>query len=115
MCKVAQHPFLCNNLQDLLRGNTKLFHRVSKISPRPRSLKVTLLFTSYMSTYLIPECDRGQWGPGCSQSCNSLCLSGSCDHVTGQCRKGCEPGYQEPNCTEGERCCKNQIVEPPMI
>lgn len=46
-------------------------------------------------------CTTGFYGEKCSSICG-YCLNNSvCDHVTGVCEQGCEPGYQGENCTEG--------------
>lgn len=41
------------------------------------------------------------YGENCSRKCG-YCLDGKiCHHINGRCEQGCNPGYIDPFCTEG--------------
>lgn len=63
-----------------------------KIKQRP--LPLFIYFSSL-------ECLPGNFGQQCNNSCGHCFNQSACHHVTGICAKGCEPGYQSSNCTEG--------------
>lgn len=48
------------------------------------------------------ECSAGYYGENCSVSCGHCLNKTACDHITGICIQGCEPGYQAVNCTQGK-------------
>lgn len=48
------------------------------------------------------ECIEGYYGEECGSICGYCLDNTTCHHVTGSCDKGCQPGYQEPNCTLGD-------------
>ncbi|BFZ21511.1 hypothetical protein BsWGS_24549 [Bradybaena similaris] len=63
------------------------------------------------------ECSVGMFGKGCNTSCSSTCVPSddanktSCQHISGDCLKGCITGYIGPHCEEvceagkfGENC-----------
>lgn len=50
------------------------------------------------------ECTEGWYGVNCSQTCSRHCRdSTKCNHVTGQCEKGCDTGWTGSLCTKGKR------------
>lgn len=40
-------------------------------------------------------CEAGKYGKACSKSCGACLNSIDCDHITGSCELGCEPGWQK--------------------
>lgn len=52
--------------------------------------------------FFLTECIEGWHGTNCSQQCVGHCRDGaSCNHVTGQCDKGCAAGWTGLQCTKG--------------
>lgn len=49
----------------------------------------------------ILECKEGWFGANCSQKCVGHCKDGFCNHVTGHCDTGCDPGWTGSNCDKG--------------
>lgn len=47
------------------------------------------------------ECIAGYFGDDCERICGYCLDNTTCHHVTGSCSIGCQPGYQELNCTKG--------------
>ncbi|XP_065938256.1 receptor-type tyrosine-protein phosphatase alpha-like isoform X2 [Magallana gigas] len=41
------------------------------------------------------ECKAGKYGNSCSESCGACLHSTGCNHITGDCKLGCEPGWQK--------------------
>lgn len=52
--------------------------------------------------FISLECPAGLYGEHCSNNCGNCLNNTNCHHVNGTCSEGCEPGYQEHNCTEGK-------------
>lgn len=46
-------------------------------------------------------CTAGYYGEHCISICGHCLNNSACDHITGVCEQGCEPGYQGEICTEG--------------
>lgn len=57
----------------------------------------------FIDISLFPEaCETGKYGKGCSQNCGACLNSTVCNHITGYCGLGCEPGWQKTDtCTTG--------------
>lgn len=51
--------------------------------------------------FVVLECKAGFYGEQCGSICGHCLDNGACEHITGYCLKGCEPGYQGINCTIG--------------
>lgn len=49
----------------------------------------------------ILVCTAGYYGENCSSRCGYCLDNLACHPVTGNCIKGCKPGYQKQMCTEG--------------
>lgn len=48
------------------------------------------------------ECGEGWYGVNCSQQCKGHCKdNAACNHMTGQCDKGCDSGWTGNLCDEG--------------
>lgn len=58
---------------------------------------------TYLNTIkLFSECVNGWYGNNCSQQCVGHCRDNTaCNHVTGQCEKGCTPGWTGLLCEKG--------------
>lgn len=54
--------------------------------------------------FFLSECKVGLFGENCAKFCGHCSGYKACDHVTGQCLSGCEPGYI------GEDCLKSQYI-----
>lgn len=53
------------------------------------------------------ECREGLYGERCSQLCSGNCKDNeTCNHVTGQCDKGCTTGWKGAMCDKGNRVNK---------
>lgn len=52
--------------------------------------------------FLSLECPVGLYGDHCNNNCGNCLNNTNCHHVNGTCSEGCDPGYYEHNCTEGE-------------
>ena len=46
-------------------------------------------------------CTDGFWGITCGQSCGRCRFETACDRLTGECRFGCEAGWEAPRCDTG--------------
>lgn len=57
--------------------------------------------TSTKVIFVVLECKAGFYGEQCGSICGHCLDNGACEHITGYCLKGCEPGYQGINCTIG--------------
>lgn len=57
----------------------------------------------FIDISVFPEaCETGKYGKGCSQNCGACLKSTVCNHITGTCGLGCEPGWQKTDtCTTG--------------
>lgn len=44
------------------------------------------------------DCELGNYGADCKQTCSSGCYNNTCDLYTGVCSEGCLPGYIPPYC-----------------
>lgn len=52
----------------------------------------------------VIECKEGFYGANCSKQCYGNCRdNAACDHVTGQCKGGCEKGWTGILCEKGEK------------
>lgn len=41
------------------------------------------------------ECEAGKYGKACSKGCGACVNSNVCNHITGDCGLGCQPGWQK--------------------
>lgn len=55
-----------------------------------------------MINFVRLECIAGYYGEECGSICGYCLDNTTCHHVIGSCNEGCQSGYQEPNCTEGD-------------
>lgn len=52
--------------------------------------------------FISTECREGRYGINCSQQCPGHCIKETtCNHVTGQCDKGCEAEWTGTFCYKG--------------
>lgn len=51
------------------------------------------------------ECKAGEYGKACHESCGACLNSTVCNHITGICELGCEPGWQ--NTAQCKTACNN--------
>lgn len=48
------------------------------------------------------ECRGGWYGVNCSQQCSGYCKDkATCNHMTGQCDRGCDAGWTGATCEQG--------------
>ena len=47
------------------------------------------------------ECEDGFNGLECSTECTGHCKDGPCNHITGDCDKGCSDGWTGDHCDTG--------------
>lgn len=51
---------------------------------------------------LLTVCDEMWYGVNCSQRCAGHCKDNdTCNHVTGQCDRGCDAGWTQSDCDNG--------------
>lgn len=51
---------------------------------------------------MLIECNSGWFGINCSQQCVGHCKDDTtCNHVTGQCDRGCDAGWTRSLCEQG--------------
>lgn len=49
------------------------------------------------------ECPIGYYGRNCLQQCSENCyVTSRCDRVTGQCDRGCKPGWRTITCDKSK-------------
>lgn len=65
----------------------------------------TLSFIILKQTLFVKtECKVGWHGDNCSQKCLGNCRDGApCNHVTGQCERGCDSGWTGSSCLKGNK------------
>lgn len=52
----------------------------------------------------VIDCKEGFYGANCSKQCYGNCRdNAACDHVTGQCKGGCEEGWTGLLCEKGRK------------
>lgn len=52
--------------------------------------------------YCMLVCTDGWYGVNCNQQCSGHCRDDTtCNHVTGQCEKGCDKGWSGSLCDKG--------------
>nr|XP_034320459.1 multiple epidermal growth factor-like domains protein 10 [Crassostrea gigas] len=55
----------------------------------------------WTGTYCKTKCTEGWYGVNCSQQCSGHCKDGTtCNHVTGQCDRGCDKGWTGSLCVK---------------
>lgn len=61
------------------------------------------VFENHFEIQLFLACGNNTYGQGCPLTCrNCLYLYGEqCHHVTGQCIRGCDVGFQGKRCNQG--------------
>lgn len=48
-------------------------------------------------------CVSGYYGKNCSNQCSINCdMASSCDKLTGECDRGCKPGWSGIHCDQGK-------------
>ena len=60
------------------------------------AVEIYLLENSY-----ILDCDDGDYGMNCSETCANCSEASECHHITGECSGTCKPGYQGIMCDTG--------------
>lgn len=52
---------------------------------------------------MSPECTERWFGVNCSQACDGHCRENmTCDHVSGECDRGCDAGWTGRMCGKGK-------------
>lgn len=59
-----------------------------------------LLFWKYV-LLLISECKSNTYGANCNMTCGNCLKKEQCNHISGNCRNGCDRGFQKPKCNTG--------------
>lgn len=73
------------------------------VGPFSKTNSFVILFRWYLIRIFVSlECPVGLYGDHCNNNCGNCLNNTTCHHVNGTCFEGCEPGYQEHNCTEGK-------------
>lgn len=50
----------------------------------------------------VTECNDGNHGYDCVNNCSGHCFNNTpCNKQTGQCDRGCKPGYTNNDCNNG--------------
>lgn len=64
----------------------------------------------------ILECSSGYYGKNCENRCSENCyMTGRCDRVTGQCNRGCKPGWTTKTCKQSRYFGKLLIVKTTIV
>ena len=50
----------------------------------------------------VLECDDGDYGINCNETCGHCSEASQCHHITGVCSDTCKPGYQGIMCDTGK-------------
>lgn len=60
-------------------------------------------YERYISFYFFytSECDMNMFGQNCRSKCGHCVNNETCNHIDGQCIKGCAIGFQWPKCNTG--------------
>lgn len=69
---------------------------------RKTNIWYDLWWNIFIGHFYVLECSTGFYGEQCGSKCDHCLNDTACDHITGYCLKGCEPGYQGINCTIGK-------------
>ena len=57
---------------------------------------------NYLLLFSFVECENGTHGYNCVNKCSGHCMNNyPCNKQTGHCDRGCNPGYNKNNCSEG--------------
>lgn len=68
------------------------------------------IFFYYNYRYFFLACREGWYGDNCSQQCVGHCRDNTtCNHVTGQCERGCAAGRTGTFCDNGTEKDDNKI------
>lgn len=54
-----------------------------------------------MESYIVSDCDGKTYGFGCKENCGKCRGGAQCNHVTGTCQNGCDPGVYGDRCDKG--------------
>lgn len=66
------------------------------------TMEQVLFYCNVPKIYIYIDCNDGTFGYNCTNNCSSHCLNdSSCNKQTGQCDRGCKPGYTFDNCSKG--------------
>lgn len=58
--------------------------------------------SNVIQSVFLTECQKWWFGDKCGQKCKGHCRDNStCNHVTGQCDEGCDPGWTGTRCDDG--------------
>lgn len=64
------------------------------------SLHILLIITGYY--FFFADCEPGEYGASCEETCGECTNDSSCDIFTGVCVQGCKSGYYPPYCKESK-------------
>lgn len=63
---------------------------------------ITTPFKCKNKVFCITECKEGWYGDNCNKQCVGHCKDGTtCNHMTGQCDRGCDAGWTGAMCGKG--------------
>lgn len=85
-------------MKDTIVFKDSIFAFCSKKKPKKKNINSV----EGMINFVRLECIAGYYGEECGSICGYCLDNTTCHHVTGSCNEGCQSGYQEPNCTEGD-------------
>lgn len=60
------------------------------------------MFCFHYSVRYVVECIHYKYGLDCSQSCGHCTENKQCNHITGLCTHGCDPGYMGSQCIQSK-------------
>lgn len=87
---ITVHLFYCLNKLSFTFKKYILFHFIKKI-------------TDNFKNYTFVACQSGYFGYNCSYQCSPNCkVTNNCDRFTGQCDRGCKPGWTGVTCDQSK-------------
>lgn len=95
------------HIRNVSRNYKYLLFHIKQSNVKKERLITVAKFDIYCMLYCMlskrPECTDGWYGVSCSRQCSGHCRdSTTCNHVTGQCEKGCDKGWTGSLCRKGK-------------
>lgn len=83
---------------------SKLFKLVNISFSKATYVFIICYILCHKIQYFAIECSAGSYGVNCASTCGQCLNEKVCNHETGSCDQGCQPGYKGPTCKTGIQC-----------